>query len=322
MVDKYKKLIAQQFPFKDLGPAKYILGLEIERNRDDRTILLHQHGYIANLLARTNMAECRPAATPSDVSITLSSSMSPTTAKEKEYMENIPYRQTTSSLLWLACNTRPDITEAVNTVCRFNQNPGISHWTAVKRILRYLKGTSKLGVTLGGTEETLQLVGYADADWARDIDSRRSTTGYVFMLGSYPVTWKSKLQVTPALSTMEAELMAITAANQEAQWIRKLLNDIGYAQLEATVLNEDNQSCIKYIYGTKWSPRSKHIGVRYYYVKDSVKNGEVKIQYCPTQNMVADMLTKPLNTETFCKHRTALGLRSATVLPSGSVDMT
>ena len=220
-------------------------------------------------------------------------------------------------LLYAATGTRPDIAAAVNAVCRYNNNPGIQHWTAVKRILRYLKGTSKLGITLGGPELELQLVGYADADWASDLDTRRSTTGYVFKLGSYPVTWKSKLQITPALSSMEAELMAISAANQEALWIRKFLENVGYQQTSATILHEDNQSCIKFVYGTKYSPSTKHIGVRYYFIRDSIKNNDIQVKYLPTDQMTADIFTKALPTVKFEKHRDDMGMRAPS---SGSVE--
>lgn len=121
-----------------------------------------------------------------------------------------------------------------------------------------------------------------------------STAGYVFMLGSYPIAWKSKLQVITAISSMEAELMAISAANQEALWIRKFLKDIGYPQKAATIFYEDNQSCIHYIYGTKFSPKSKHIGGRHYFIRDSVKDGEVEVKYVPTENQTADIHLGPL----------------------------
>jgi hypothetical protein len=132
-------------------------------------------------------------------------------------MQHIPYRQATGSLLHLACSTRPDIAAAVGVVCRINDNPGPQHWNAVKRILRYLKGTLSLGFLLGGSPNTV-LHGYADADWASDVDTRNSTTGYVFQLNHNcsSITWSSKLQPTTALSSCEAEYLALSAATQEA----------------------------------------------------------------------------------------------------------
>ncbi len=223
-------------------------------------------------------------------------------------MKNVPYRQVTGSLNWLATSTRPDIALAVSTVSRFNNNPGKQHWAAVKQILRYLKGTSQHGITLGGKELKLTLTGYSDADWAGDLDTRNSTTGYVFMLGSHPITWKSKLQNTTALSSMEAEYMALSAAAQEAMWIRKWLSNVGYEQSEPTTICEDNQGCIKFVHSTKFSPKTKHIATKHHFIRNAVKDKEINVNYCPTENMIADTFTKPLPRPTFVKHRDTMGM--------------
>jgi len=126
--------------------------------------------------------------------------MCPQTDKDKLAMADIPYRTITGALQYLVTGTRPDIATAVSAVSRFNANPGQQHWAAVKRILRYLKGTSTLGINLGSSTGEIELVGYSDATWASDPDTRRSTTGFVFLLGSGPITWKTKLLPSTPLS--------------------------------------------------------------------------------------------------------------------------
>ncbi len=306
IVNKIKDHIASLFPTKDLGPVRCILGYEVDRDRKNRTLILHQHGYIMSMLKQFNMEHCKPANCPMDTTLKLTSEMQPANAQEEQEMRNIPYRSLVGALLYAATGTRPDIAAPVSILCRFNQNPGLAHWKAAKQVLRYLKGTSALGVRLGGDFAELKAIGYVDADWAGDVDSRKSTSGLIFMINNAPVTWKSKLQNTPALSSMEAELMALTKANQEALWIRKLFAELGCPLLEATTICEDNQSCIAYVYGTKVSQQSKHIGVRHSFVKHYLDNGEIELKYVPTENMIADMLTKPLPPLKLIKHRQAI----------------
>ena len=159
----------------------------------------------------------------------------------------VPYRKITGQLLYLACTTRPDITAAVGAVCRFNANPGQVHWAAVKRIIQYLKGTINLGICLRGPPE---LQGWADANWASDPVSRRSTTGYLFKLGESPISWATKLQPTVALSSCEAEYISLAAAAQEAMWLTDLLNHLNIHQ-PSMVINEDNQGTIELTRNTR-----------------------------------------------------------------------
>eukprot|EP00873_Tetraselmis_striata_P010162 jgi/Tetstr1/430426/TSEL_020236.t1 len=172
--------------------------------------------------------------------------------------------------------------------------PEERHWQAAKRVLRYLKGTKTLGLTFSGGKADGLLHGYCDADWAGDVVSRRSTTGFVFMLCGAAVSWKSQLQATVALSTAEAEYMALCAAVCEALFLRELLRELCCAQSEATVIFEDNQSCIALTRNPMTHGRSKHIAIKYHFTREKVLSGEVAIEYCPTAQMVADALTKAL----------------------------
>lgn len=209
---------------KDLGPAKFVLGMRIIHDQEKRTLSIDQSHYIKKVLERFGMSECKPAKTPMDVSAKLTNEMSPSNEESRNEMKNIPYQSAVGSILFVAQITRPDIQYAVGAVSRFNNNPGIGHWTAVKRILRYLKGTTDL--KLNYTKDKNYLTGYSDSDWASDPTDRRSTTGYIFKLSGGAISWSSKKQQTIALSTAEAEYMAMSATTQEAIWLNSLHDEI------------------------------------------------------------------------------------------------
>ena len=243
--------------------------------------------------------------TPMNSSVKLSHAMSPKSAEDIRKMDSVPYRQTVGSPLYLVSGSRPDIANAVGQVCRYMENPGQSHWSAVKHILRYLKGTIDHGVLLGGTQ-ALTLKGFADADWGSDVDSRRSTTGYVYFFGDSPISWASKFQRTVALSSTEAEYMALSTASQEAIWLQTLLSDFGQPHHGSIPIFEDNQGAIKLTLGTKDHSRTKHIDVRYHFIRDHVSNGNIQIYHVPTQHNTADLMTKALPPAGFHRHAKSL----------------
>jgi hypothetical protein len=254
------------------------------------------------------MMDCKAAPTPAAVGAVLTKADAPSTDAEKGEMTSIPYRSAVGGLLYLALGTRPDIAAAVVAVSRFNANPGPTHWTAVKRVLRYLKGTQELGITYSRSE-TPELVGYADSDWGGDVDTRRSTTGYVFHLSNGPVSWQSKLQKTVALSSCEGEYMAASAATQEAVWCRALLDElpIGAGPAKpATTIYGDNQGCIALAKNDVHHQRTKHIAIRHHFVRERVASGDVVLVWVPTGKMVADVLTKATTQAVFELHRSKL----------------
>lgn len=181
------------------------------------------------------MSDCKTVSTPADNNVILHKS------QEKEN-EAFSYRQAVGSLMFAAIVSRPDISYAVGAVSRYLDNSSYENVNAVKRIIRYLKATSNYGIEYGGSSVVLK--GYTDSDYARDIDTRRSTTGYAFMISGSIITWKSCLQKTVAISTAEAEYMAISDGVKEAIWLRQLLKDIGYQQKYSTSIMIDNQSDI------------------------------------------------------------------------------
>jgi hypothetical protein len=189
-------------------PLNWFLGVHITTQPNG--LSLNQADYAKAILERASMANCAPTRTPDRVGLKLTKQMSPATKEEKDAMANVPYKQIVGALIYLCTWTRPDIAAALSEVCRFMANPGRQHWTAVKRILRYLKGTLDYGISFSGKYDGL--VGYADSDWGNNTDSRKSRTGYMFFTNG-PISWESRLQSTVALSTVEAEYLALAAAS-------------------------------------------------------------------------------------------------------------
>eukprot|EP00873_Tetraselmis_striata_P010320 jgi/Tetstr1/430584/TSEL_020381.t1 len=283
----FKTALGARFDIKDLGVCAWALGMAVERDWDNATLKVHQAKYIDDMVHKFNLADAFAVSTPAEVGADVPGSNKPLAAE-------MPYQALVGSLLYAMVATRPDIAEAVSKLCRVMAKPEERHWQAAKRVLRYLKGTKTLGLTFSGGKADGLLHGYCDADWAGDVVSRRSTTGFVFMLCGAAVSWKSQLQATVALSTAEAEYMALCAAVCEALFLRELLRELCCAQSEATVIFEDNQSCIALTRNPMTHGRSKHIAIKYHFTREKVLSGEVAIEYCSTAQMVADALTKAL----------------------------
>ena len=186
--------------------------------------------------------------------------------------------------------------------------PNNEHWVGAKRVLRYLKGTADFGLVYTKSDHS-QLRGYSDSDWAGCTDTRRSTSGYIFMIGNNVISWGSKKQPVVALSTTEAEYIALCSATQEAVWLRRLLESIQLVQNGPTTIVEDNQGTISMAKNLRDSSRTKHIDIRYHFNREAVEKNITKIEYCETGDMVADTFTKPLPKPAFEKHRASMNIR-------------
>ena len=250
------------------------------------------------------MESCNPVATPAEAGQKLTKG-----TEDSEYVDKVLYQSAVGSLLYLLMRTRPDITFAVSCVARFCSNPTTQHMRAVKRILRYLRGTTNQGL-LYKKNGSKEVVGFSDADWGGDVDDRKSTSGYVFQIGGSTVSWRSKKQTSVALSTAEAEYISLSAATQEAVWIRQLCAELSAKPpiYDPTVIFEDNQSTIAMSHNPQFHGRSKHIGIKYHFVRDQVTKGTIDLKYCPTTEMIADLLTKGLPKNQFMKLREMIGL--------------
>jgi hypothetical protein len=304
--------LKNRFKMTDLGELKYYLGLEISRNRTKKTLRISQEKYIRDILERFGMQDSAPMTTPLDPN---PDKIDKDATKD---MSSIPYRSAVGSIMYAMKGTRPDIAAAFSYVSRYLENPSWQHWMAVKRILRYLKGTLHYGIVYGENGGSLELYGYVDSDWGSDHLDRRSISGSLFKLYGAPISWQCKKQETVALSSTEAEYMAATLATQEAVWLRNLLQDMNFKQNEATTIFEDNQGCIKLSKDATDHSRTKHIDIKHHFIREKVENKIVKLEYVPTNENQADILTKGLNRIRFETLRSDMGIIACRL--SGSIE--
>jgi hypothetical protein len=222
--------------------------------------------------------------------------------------------------MYAMTSTRPDLAFAVSSVSQFLENPGTQHWQAVKRIMRYLRHTAEHKLVLGGADRVV-VVGYSDADHGGCKDTRKSVGAFAFLLGVGAVSWRSRRQKTVATSSMEAEYMALSQAAKEAIWLRHLLARIGFPQTQPTTLYADNQGSMALASNPVHHDRSKHIDIQHHYIREVVAEKKVVLQYCATQAMAADVLTKSLPRDRHCQFVQILGMHASTESLSGSVEM-
>ncbi|WVY97343.1 hypothetical protein V8G54_029494 [Vigna mungo] len=300
-----KQQLSKEFDMKDLGPAKRILGMQITRDKQKCILQLSQVEYINRVLQRFNMRDAKAVSTPLASHFRLSKEQSPQTEKEKDSMAKIPYASAIRSLMYAMVCTRPDIGHAVGVVSRFMSNPGKAHWEAVKWILRYLRGTIEKCLYFSKGE--LKVQGYVDADFGGEVDHRRSTTGYIFTVGTKPVSWMSQVQKIVALSTTEAEYVAVTEASKELIWLQGLLTELGFIQ-EMSVLHSDSQSAIHLAKNSAFHSRTKHIDVRYHFIRSLLEDGVLTLRKILGSKNPADMLTKVVTIDKLKLCSTSVGL--------------
>jgi hypothetical protein len=301
--NKVKTALMSVFDTRDLGDATYFLGMELVRNRQERTLKIVQRRMTEELVSKYGLKDGKIKAVPMSSSTKLTKTIEGKELDKSTYA----YSELVGSLLYLAVCTRPDIAYAVGALARYMAAPSMEHWTAAKAVVRYLAGTVNYGIVFGrgGTSE---MTGYCDADYAGDIDTRRSTTGYTFILHGGVVSWSSRLQPTVAVSTTEAEYMAAAAAVKEALWLRKLLLDLGI-NAGTLKINCDNQGAIKLLKHPIASVRSKHIDVIHHFARERVARKEVVFDYIDTERMIADCMTKALPEGKFNVCRDGMGVR-------------
>ena len=315
MMEEEKLKLMKKFEMVDKGPIHYVLGMVINRDRESRTLTISQPEYLRSVLARFNMDNCNPVATPLEVGRNFRR-----TAEDEEKADISLYQQAIGCLTYASLISRPDIAVATRTMAQYMSNPSRCHWSGVKRILRYIKGTLEHGLVFSSTDNSSSdnvLVGFSDADWAGDLDTRRSTSGYTFFIGNALVSWSSRKQATVAKSSTEAEYVALSGATQEAIWLRRLVSDVPSQKPSATVINdenlptlinEDNQGAIDLSKNAKHHERTKHIDIAYHFIRERVATNEVIVKYCNTNDMIADVMTKALPRVKFEKFRSLLGV--------------
>jgi len=226
--------------------------------------------------------------------------------EEGQGVDKTLYKQMVGSLMY-ATATRPDIMYSVSQVSRFMENPKEIHLHAVKRIMCYLRGTCELGLFYQRNEGK-DWLGYTDSDYANDVEDKKNTSGYVFMMSEAAISWSSKKQPVVSLSTTEAEFIAAATSSCQAVWLRRILEAIGRNQTSPTVIYCDNSSTIKLSQNPVMHGRSKHIVVRFHFLRDLTRKETIKLQHCNSQEQIADIMTKPVKLEDFVRIRKQLGV--------------
>ena len=308
LVAEYKSKIDACYTLTDLGPVHWLLGIKVTRNRAERTISLSQTAFIDTILHRFSLTDAKPYNSPMIPGFAFTKEHSPNSPEEVTQMQKTPYREAIGSLMYIAVATRPDIAFAVSALSQYLSNPGIAHWEAVKRVFRYLAGTKTLELTYGGERHNLE--GFTDADGATQ-EHRHAMSGYVFIIDGGAVSWSSRKQELVTLSTAEAEYVAATHAAKEAIWLRRLIGELFPTLIDTTSLYCDNQAALKLATDNNYHARTKHIDIRYHFIRHTVATNVISLIYCPTEDMVADIFTKALPKWKVVAHVHALGMRHA-----------
>ena len=280
-----KKELTKRFEMKDLGPARVMLGIEINRNRASRQLFISQSEYTSTILARFRMEKSRDVATPME--------KPGSTLESSPAAKDIPYRQAIGSLMYLMIGSRPDLAFAVRKLSQHSENPSHENWIAVKRVFRYINGTKDFGILYNGNRSLLT-AGYADADWGGCRLTRKSTSGNIFLVAGGAVCWRSKKQTCVTTSTCEVEYIACCLAAKEAVWLSRLLADLNNSSPRPITIQVDNDGAIDTAYNASINQKNKHIDLAYHYVRDCLHSGKIQLTYCSSSEQAADPLTKPL----------------------------
>ena len=322
----------------DLGEAKQYLGMHIEQDRDARTIYLNQTRYISKILERFGMQDCKGISTPMEAA-----ALPPCPTDHAEAIKRTDYQSKVGNVMYAMLGTRPDLAFAVSALSKYNSCAITAHHSAMGRVLRYLQATKNTGILYKGESISAmpEHVCYTDSEWAGDRDKRRSTGGFVVVLCGGAVSWKTRKQDIVALSTTEAEYIALTEASKEVIWMRRLLREIETRDMEShskdirqhhddsmmqwepaedtrpplslslpTTICVDNQGAMKLADNLQFHNRTKHIDIRYHFVCDTLAAGEITQEYLQTADMLADVITKPLPQDEHETHSGAMGLHS------------
>lgn len=354
-----KSRLSSKYRMMDLGPVQQFLGIQVERNRQERTIRIHQGPYVESILRRFQMDNCNGIATPMEPNTQLFEA----TDFNASPSQRLDYQRAIGSIMYVMLGTRPDLAYAVSTLSKYCINPGPKHSRAVQRVFRYLRKTKDFGITFGGApnpavQEAIRqdatgkelskgitgvtAFGFTDSDWAGDKDSRKSTSGYLYTLYGGAISWKSAKQPIVATSSTEAEYIACTDAAKEGLWLRRIMAEIrgesaresmeysheteaqklfrslsiksspvqkpGKQPTRPQIILADNQGAIKLSKNPQHHNRTKHIDVKYHFVRESCKEGLIQLVYIATGEMVADILTKSLPRDRHEKHMKGMGL--------------
>lgn len=288
-IAKFKKYLGECFHMKDLGSLKYFLGIEVARNNDG--IFLCQRKYTLDIINEVGYLGSQPVAFPIEQQHKLALADGPLLDEPEKY------RRLVGRLVYLLA-TRPDLTYAIHVLSQFMQSPRIDHWRCALRVVRYLKGTPGQGILLNASSD-LKLHGWCDSDWAGCPLSRRSVSGWIVMLGSSPISWKTKKQKVAARSSAEAEYRCMALTVKELEWLRHLVADFGVSQTEPTDLHCDNQAALHIAANPVFHERTKGVEIDCHNVRDAIQSGAIRTKKVHTKEQLADVFTKALGRREF-----------------------
>ena len=287
MLNETKRQLSGRFKMKDLGESRIILGMDIARDASTRTLSVSQTRYAQKVIDRLGLGSARGQPTPMDPNVDLTEHSVPCTEE---------YRSAIGSLMYLMVGTRPDLAYCIGTLAKHVQNPTVVHWEALKRVARYVIQTKQLGLMYGGSNAVMTPVVYVDADWAGDHETRKSMSGFVGMMGGAAVAWCARQQEVVAMSSAESEYISMCSGAKETVWLRRLVDGFGVVSgMDGpTKMFVDNQAAIALAHNASVNRRNKHIDVRFHFTRQLVEDRKLELEYCSTEDMVADVFTKAL----------------------------
>ena len=290
MMNYGKNILKNNFKMKDMGEISNFLGIKFKRYSDGSCSMEQGH-YLESILEKYGMMSCKPRATPCEVKLSAYHS------EDDEIGNESKYRAIVGSLIYAMTCTRPDLSWIVTKLSQHLSKPTVGDWAILKHVLRYVKGTLDYKLMFRKSGSNLRLVGFSDSDWASSEDDRRSTTGYYFSLSDVgpAISWKSRKQSTVALSSCEAEYMALTEATQEAIYLKQVYSDLVRESYDDPIqLYGDNQGSLALIKNPVRHNRTKHIDIRYHFIREHFLNNLIAVSYVETENNVADVMTKAM----------------------------
>jgi len=300
-INDLKAQLNKEYEMKDLGELNYFLGIQVHRDKERKIIHISQSGYNRTILERYGMQTSKPANVPLSSGARLTKATATDTLTDQR-----EYQSIVGSLMYAMLATRPDLAQSIQQISQFSQKPTKTHEKAAKQGLRYLNGTIDMGITYNGNLG-IRLQCWCDANWGGE-EGRESVSGFVFTMAGGTVTYSSKKQGSVALSSTESEYMAILHALKEQIWLLRFLKEIGYDISNQNIIYCDNQSAIALAHNPEHHARTKHIDIQYHFVRNCIEDGTTRLEYCPTEDMVADGLTKALGPERQMKLAKMMGI--------------
>ena len=293
-IELLKNQLKSKVEISDLGDISYYLGMQITRDRVNNQLFLSQQKYIKELLNRFNIKGEKPIYSPSVQGVRLEKNLD-----QADQSTIKAYQQQIGSLMYLMTATRPDLAFSVSNCARYMSNPNEEHFKALNRIWQYVRTTQNKGLLYKSSNKP-KLIGYVDSDWGGDYTTKKSTTGYIFLFGSAPISWSSRLQKSVALSSCEAEYMALKEATKELIWLKAIFNQIKLLNsYSADILHCDNISAIDLSKNPEYHARTKHIDIQYHFIRDYIDKKVFNLLYINTKDQLADALTKTLDINSF-----------------------